>query len=461
MATERVPSPSAESQASHPQALLGALPQLRGRSARARLRGELHRPQILSILHEDIKKEFNLSGHVARPAVRHVVRALLLVPRHPDRALGRPRHAAHDHRLALFVWSGMTALSRARGQLRAARAGARRCRRRRSRRHPAGPLADLRLFPPERRATPLAIYSFGIPIGGGLGVVLGGRISEAFGWRTAFLFVGIPASSLVPRARTCASRCAGLRSRRRRGARRERRRRVATCGACARSGTWRWRGAARVLRLRGRRSGAGLPAARPRPTRAARPAPLGTIALVSGPSGSSAAGSATGWATHDPRWYFRSRRSRRRRDPVRGHVLPVAGSVIASCCRFRARSRRRLPRADLRDDTEPGAARHARLASAVLLFIINLIGLAPGRSRCLLTDYLARLRRRIAPLRAAGRRARRHVGVPALRARRAHAAARSRSQVRLSGSGGQRREYCGACSRYSASLRPTCSSARS
>ncbi len=48
------------------------------------------------------------------------------------------------------------------------------------------------MFPPERRATALAIYALGIPIGTQLGNLGGGWTNEAFDWRTAFIVVGLP-----------------------------------------------------------------------------------------------------------------------------------------------------------------------------------------------------------------------------------------------------------------------------
>ena len=48
------------------------------------------------------------------------------------------------------------------------------------------------MFPPERRATALAIYALGIPIGTMIGNLGGGWINEAFDWRTAFMVVGLP-----------------------------------------------------------------------------------------------------------------------------------------------------------------------------------------------------------------------------------------------------------------------------
>ena len=43
-----------------------------------------------------------------------------------------------------------------------------------------------------RRATALAFYSTGINLGILLGFLLGGWINEFFGWRTAFIVVGLP-----------------------------------------------------------------------------------------------------------------------------------------------------------------------------------------------------------------------------------------------------------------------------
>jgi predicted MFS family arabinose efflux permease len=53
------------------------------------------------------------------------------------------------------------------------------------------------LFPPERRASALAIYALGVPFGGALGNLLGGQIGEAYGWRAAFLAVGLPGIALA------------------------------------------------------------------------------------------------------------------------------------------------------------------------------------------------------------------------------------------------------------------------
>ena len=52
-------------------------------------------------------------------------------------------------------------------------------------------------FPPHRRATGLAIYSLGVPIGSALGIALGGWIAVHHGWRAAFVVVGLPGLALA------------------------------------------------------------------------------------------------------------------------------------------------------------------------------------------------------------------------------------------------------------------------
>jgi len=46
--------------------------------------------------------------------------------------------------------------------------------------------------PKEKRASALAFYSMGTPLGGLLGLVMGGLIADAYGWRVAFLVAGVP-----------------------------------------------------------------------------------------------------------------------------------------------------------------------------------------------------------------------------------------------------------------------------
>lgn len=46
--------------------------------------------------------------------------------------------------------------------------------------------------PPEKRARAFAIYQLGPPIGGLIGMVLGGALAGSVGWRMAFVIVGLP-----------------------------------------------------------------------------------------------------------------------------------------------------------------------------------------------------------------------------------------------------------------------------
>lgn len=57
---------------------------------------------------------------------------------------------------------------------------------------PAAHALIARLFPDQRRALVLAIFSLGVPIGGTIGLALGGWINDVAGWREAFFFVGLP-----------------------------------------------------------------------------------------------------------------------------------------------------------------------------------------------------------------------------------------------------------------------------
>lgn len=51
-------------------------------------------------------------------------------------------------------------------------------------------LADY--FPPHRRSTALAIYSLGVPLGTGLGAAIGALVASRYGWRIAFFACGAP-----------------------------------------------------------------------------------------------------------------------------------------------------------------------------------------------------------------------------------------------------------------------------
>ena len=54
------------------------------------------------------------------------------------------------------------------------------------------------IFPPRQRARALAIYSLGIPLGAGLGVLFGGYVAAMVNWRTAFLAIGLAGVIFTP-----------------------------------------------------------------------------------------------------------------------------------------------------------------------------------------------------------------------------------------------------------------------
>ena len=99
---------------------------------------------------------------------------------------------------ALALWSGFTAacgLAQSFGQLFLARLGVGI--------GEAGGVAPAYsliadYFPPAQRARALAVYSFGIPLGSALGLVFGGLIAAAVDWRAAFFLVGIAGLLLAP-----------------------------------------------------------------------------------------------------------------------------------------------------------------------------------------------------------------------------------------------------------------------
>jgi len=147
---------------------------------------------ILSILLESIKEDLGVSdtylGFLSGIAFAlFYTTAGIPIARWADRGVRRSIIA-----LAVLVWSGMTALTglaRNFGELALARVGVgvgeAGCS------PPAHSLIS-DYFPIERRATALSIYSLGIPIGGAIGMLAGGWIDQFFNWRTAFVVVGLP-----------------------------------------------------------------------------------------------------------------------------------------------------------------------------------------------------------------------------------------------------------------------------
>jgi predicted MFS family arabinose efflux permease len=148
--------------------------------------------QILVILQEPIKAEMGLSdaqlGLLSGFAFAVIyVTAGIPIAYWADR--GNRRNIVS---LAVTVWSGMTAVSGlaqnfshlllARIGVGLGEAGG----------SPPAHSMISDYYPPAQRATALSIYSTGIYAGILVGFMFGGVLAEAFGWRTAFMVVGIP-----------------------------------------------------------------------------------------------------------------------------------------------------------------------------------------------------------------------------------------------------------------------------
>jgi predicted MFS family arabinose efflux permease len=155
--------------------------------------------QIVNILAEPIALELHLSdtqiGLLTGIAFALFYTLLgLPIARYADRpSTNRPRLIA----AALAVWSVMTAVSGFAQnfvQLLLARVGVgvgeAGC-------TPAAHSLISDLVPKERRASALAFYALGIPIGSLLGMMIGGVLADAIGWRHAFMIVGLPGIGLA------------------------------------------------------------------------------------------------------------------------------------------------------------------------------------------------------------------------------------------------------------------------
>lgn len=148
--------------------------------------------QIVTILAEPIKNDLGLNDTQIGLMTGLAFAIFYTVLGIPIARLADRANRVNIITAALVVWSGMTALCGAAqnfGQMLAARIGVgvgeAGCS------PPAHSLiADY--FPPEKRASALSIYALGIPIGSILGLLAGGWIAEFWGWRVAFFVVGVP-----------------------------------------------------------------------------------------------------------------------------------------------------------------------------------------------------------------------------------------------------------------------------
>jgi len=64
--------------------------------------------------------------------------------------------------------------------------------------HPCGVSLISDYFSPKVRTTAIAIFQLGIPLGAGIGIVLGGVLAAQYGWRTTFYIYAIPGLVLIP-----------------------------------------------------------------------------------------------------------------------------------------------------------------------------------------------------------------------------------------------------------------------
>jgi MFS transporter, Spinster family, sphingosine-1-phosphate transporter len=148
--------------------------------------------QIVTILAEDLRRDLGLDDwHIG--AVSGMAFALFYT------ILGIPIARLSDRgdrvtilSVSLAVWSGFTALCGmaqnfthlllARIGVGIGEAGC----------SPAAHSLIADMVPQERRARAIAFYGLGIPIGSLLGLVMGGLVADAYGWRTAFFIAGVP-----------------------------------------------------------------------------------------------------------------------------------------------------------------------------------------------------------------------------------------------------------------------------
>lgn len=148
--------------------------------------------QIIAILVEPIKADLGLADWQLGVVSGVAFAALYATLGIPVARLADRSHRVHIISVAVALWSAMTAacglaqnfvhLVLARIGVGVGEAGLT---------PPAHSLiADM--YPEERRATALAVYQLGVPTGALFGLLAGGLIADAWGWRVAFFAVGLP-----------------------------------------------------------------------------------------------------------------------------------------------------------------------------------------------------------------------------------------------------------------------------
>ncbi len=148
--------------------------------------------QLLAILQESIKADLGLSD-----GLLGLLSGFAFAIFYVTAGIPIARFADHSNRrnivaISVFIWSFMTAVSgfaqnffhllMARIGVGIGEAGG----------SPPSHSIISDIFPPEKRASALGFYSTGVNIGILFGFLLGGWLNEYFGWRVAFMVVGIP-----------------------------------------------------------------------------------------------------------------------------------------------------------------------------------------------------------------------------------------------------------------------------
>lgn len=148
--------------------------------------------QILAILQEDIRRDLMLSdtqlGLLAGFAFAIFYATLGL----PVARLADKGNRVNIIAIALALWSGMTAvcgLAQNFVQLLLARIGVGIGEAGSS---PPSHSIIADLYPPEKRAGAMGIYSLGVVLGAAGGTMIGGTLAHFFGWRVAMFAVGVP-----------------------------------------------------------------------------------------------------------------------------------------------------------------------------------------------------------------------------------------------------------------------------
>ena len=147
---------------------------------------------VIAIIQEPIKHEFALTdfqlGLLGGPAFAVLYTFLGI----PIARLAERKNRMTILSICLAIWSGMTALcgfANSYAMLLLARIGVSvgeaGC-------TPPAQSVISDYFPATSRATAVSIYALGVPIGSMLAAIGGGWLAQEFGWRSAFLILGVP-----------------------------------------------------------------------------------------------------------------------------------------------------------------------------------------------------------------------------------------------------------------------------